>query len=101
MMSKKVRKRGWLRPLKSTGPMTAYHWIVDDCSYTTSDGEHRPHIDADFTLRDCSGEICLSCFSTKRKHIEKHRHMIDKLIDELITFSSELEDKANRVMDDE
>jgi hypothetical protein len=81
--------------------MTAYRWVVEDCSYRTDNGKKHPHIDAEFVLRDCNHEIGFECFSTKRKHIKKHRKMIHKLVNTLLVFDGALAEMADEVMDDD
>lgn len=91
----KIHKRGWLRPIRSVGPESTYHWEV-----TTHKWDGQDSIQAWFTLRDCSESVSFDCHCTKKKHVEKHRKLVATLIEQLEQFDAALV-KAMESMRDE
>lgn len=74
-MKKETGKRGWLRPRRSTGPMSTYQWHVRNGSWSD-----QPNIDAEFALRDCDATVSFSMWCEERKHVTKHVAVLDLLI---------------------
>ena len=80
--------------------MTSFHWDVEDLTYTHDKGRE-PAISGLFAIRDCHNAVAFDCYASKRKHIKKHRRMINKLMGELLQFDEALAAMTDEVMPDE
>lgn len=84
-MRYRKNKRGWLRPARSTGPESTWHWDVE---YHENGTEQ--YMSGGFHIRDCSSSVGLDCYGSKKAHLTKHIKAVNTLRAQLALFHDEL-----------